>query len=70
MAAQFHELTRREREVLDQVARGLSNAAIAQALSVAPKTVRNHVSNVCGKLAVSSRAELVVEARNAGFGID
>jgi pimeloyl-ACP methyl ester carboxylesterase/DNA-binding CsgD family transcriptional regulator len=67
-AAQFHELTRRECEVLDQVARGLSNAAIARALSLAPKTVRNHVSNVCGKLAVSSRAKLVVEARNAGFG--
>jgi len=70
MAAQFHELTRRESEVLDQVARGQSNAAIAQALSLAPKTVRNHVSNVCGKLAVSNRSELVVEARNAGFGID
>ncbi|MEE4303806.1 MAG: alpha/beta fold hydrolase [Wenzhouxiangella sp.] len=69
-AAQFHELTPRESQVLDQVARGLSNAAIASALSLAPKTVRNHVSNVCGKLAVSSRAELVVEARNAGFGSD
>lgn len=70
MAAQFHELTRRECEVLDQVARGLSNAAIARGLSLAPKTVRNHVSNICSKLAVSNRSELVIEARNAGFGID
>lgn len=67
--AGFHELTRRERVVLDHVARGRSNAAIASALSLAPKTVRNHVSNICGKLAVSSRPELIIEARNAGFGI-
>lgn len=73
----FHEidirdlqLTRRERIVLDHVARGHSNAAIASALSLAPKTVRNHVSNICGKLAVSTRPELVIEARNAGFGIE
>lgn len=70
MPAKFHELTRREQTVLDYVARGYSNAAIASALSLAPKTVRNHVSNIFGKLAVSNRAELVVEARNAGFGID
>jgi len=70
MAAQFHELTRRECEILDHVARGRSNASIARALSLAPKTVRNHVSNICGKLAVSNRVELVVEGRNAGFGIN
>ncbi|MDK8465248.1 alpha/beta fold hydrolase [Marinobacter sp. SS13-12] len=68
--AGFHDLTRRERVVLDHVARGRSNAAIAGALSLAPKTVRNHVSNICGKLAVSSRPELVIEARNAGFGLE
>lgn len=68
--AGFQDLTRRERVVLDHVARGRSNAAIASALSLAPKTVRNHVSNICGKLAVSSRPELMIEARNAGFGIE
>jgi len=67
--AGFHELTRRERVVLDHVARGQSNLAIASTLSLAPKTVRNHVSNICGKLAVSTRTELVIEARNAGFGM-
>ncbi|WP_227537991.1 alpha/beta fold hydrolase [Marinobacter vulgaris] len=69
-AAGFHELTRRERVVLNHVARGQSNAAIASALSLAPKTVRNHVSNISAKLAVSTRPELVIEARNAGFGIE
>lgn len=64
----FHELTRRECEVLEQVARGRSNTHIADTLSLAPKTVRNHVSSICGKLAISTRSELVVEARNAGFG--
>jgi len=68
--AGFHELTRRERVVLDHVARGQSNTTIANSLSLAPKTVRNHVSNICAKLAVSSRPELVIEARNAGFGIE
>jgi pimeloyl-ACP methyl ester carboxylesterase/DNA-binding CsgD family transcriptional regulator len=66
----FHELTHRECEVLEQIARGRSNTHIAGTLSLAPKTVRNHVSNICGKLAVSTRSELVVEARNAGFGDD
>jgi len=66
--AGFDELTRREREVLDQVARGLPNGVIASRLSLSPKTIRNHVSNICGKLVVSGRSELVVEARNAGFG--
>jgi len=70
MPAHFHELTRREQAVLEHVARGRSNAAIASALSLAPKTIRNHVSNILGKLAVSSRTQLVVEARDAGFGID
>lgn len=64
----FHELTRRECEVLEQVAQGRSNTHIAGTLSLAPKTVRNHVSNICGKLAISTRSELLVEARNAGFG--
>ena len=61
-------LTRREIEVLDLIARGRSNAEIASALSIAPKTVRNHVTNLFGKLGVSHRAEAVVRALEAGFG--
>ena len=67
-AAPFPELTDREREVLDLLARGLTNAAIAARLVVSEKTIRNHVSNVFAKLQVGSRAEAVARARDAGFG--
>jgi DNA-binding NarL/FixJ family response regulator len=66
--APFPELTEREREVLDMVARGLTNAAIARELVVSDKTVRNHVSNVFAKLHVAGRAEAVARARDAGLG--
>jgi len=67
-ASPFPELTEREREILDLVARGLTNAAIARRLVVSDKTVRNHVSNVFGKLHVADRAEAVARARDAGMG--
>jgi DNA-binding NarL/FixJ family response regulator len=66
--APFPELTDREREVLDMVARGLTNAAIARELVVSDKTIRNHVSNVFAKLHVAGRAEAVARARDAGLG--
>ena len=64
----FPELTDREREILDLVARGLTNAEIARRLVVSDKTVRNHVSNVFAKLRVAGRAEAVARARDAGLG--
>jgi DNA-binding NarL/FixJ family response regulator len=64
----FAELTDREREVLDLVARGLTNPAIARRLFLSEKTVRNHVSNVFAKLHVAGRAEAVAKARDAGLG--
>jgi DNA-binding NarL/FixJ family response regulator len=67
-AVPFPELTDREREILDLVARGLTNAAIARQLVVSDKTVRNHVSNVFAKLHVTGRAEAVARARDAGLG--
>jgi DNA-binding NarL/FixJ family response regulator len=67
-AAPFPELTEREREVLDLVARGLTNAEIAGRLVVSDKTVRNHVSNVFAKLHVTTRAGAVARARDAGLG--
>jgi DNA-binding NarL/FixJ family response regulator len=68
VAEPFPELTEREREVLDLVARGLTNAEIARRLVVSDKTVRNHVSNVFAKLHVTGRAEAVARARDAGLG--
>jgi DNA-binding NarL/FixJ family response regulator len=61
-------LTRREREVLDLVARGLDNASIAKQLCISGKTVRNTVSHIFDKLSVRSRAQAVVLARKAGLG--
>jgi DNA-binding NarL/FixJ family response regulator len=65
---QLPELTSREREVLDLVARGLPNGEIADRLFLSEKTVRNHVSNIFTKLHVGDRAAAVARARDAGFG--
>jgi len=65
---QFPELSVREREVLDLVARGLGNQAIARRLAVNEKTVRNHISNVLAKIGVATRSEAIVKARSAGLG--
>ncbi|GIH28859.1 DNA-binding response regulator [Acrocarpospora phusangensis] len=50
-------ITRREREVLNLLAQGLSNASIAIRLGLTEKTVKNHLNSVFGKLNVSSRTE-------------
>lgn len=68
-ALPFPELTAREREVLDLVARGLTNTAIARRLMLSEKTVRNNVSNVFAKLGVGNRSAAVAKARDAGLGI-
>jgi DNA-binding NarL/FixJ family response regulator len=64
----FPELTDREREVLSLIANGDNNTEIADRLSISPKTVRNHVSNIFNKLQVADRAQAIVRAREAGFG--
>lgn len=61
-------LTARERQLLDLIARGLSNTAISERMGIAPKTVGNHISSVFLKLRVATRAEAIVLARDAGFG--
>jgi DNA-binding NarL/FixJ family response regulator len=66
----FPELTDREREVLDRVARGETNPVIAQALYLSPRTVANHVSNILSKLHATDRTDIALRARNAGFGAD
>lgn len=65
--ALFPELTTREREVLVLLAQGLHNPEIGQRLGVRPKTVRNHISNILTKLAVSDRTAAVLRARQAGL---
>ncbi len=64
----FPELTGREREILDHVARGEANGSIAHALSLSPRTVANHVSNVLNKLQAVDRAQAIIRAREAGLG--
>lgn len=64
----FPQLTDREREVLELVAQGRSNADIAARLRLSQKTVRNHVSNILTKLQVADRAQAIVRARDAGLG--
>jgi DNA-binding NarL/FixJ family response regulator len=62
------ELTDREREILDLIAKGQSNAAIAKQLVLSPKTVSNYVSNIFSKLQVADRAQAMLRAREAGLG--
>lgn len=64
----FPELTAREREILDLIARAETNAQIAERLTISLKTVRNHVSNIYSKLQVADRAQAALRARDAGLG--
>ncbi|MGA8950547.1 MAG: alpha/beta fold hydrolase [Xanthobacteraceae bacterium] len=62
------ELTPRERDLLEFVAQGSDNKEIATTLNISVKTVRNHLSTIFSKLGASSRAQVIVQARDAGFG--
>lgn len=64
----FPDLTPREREVLNLIAAGHGNAAIAVQLGLAPATISNHISSIFAKLQVASRAEAIIRARSAGLG--
>lgn len=63
----FGALSSREREILTLITEGLSNAQIAERLSLSEKTVRNHVSHLFDKLGVWTRAQAMVFARDHGF---
>jgi DNA-binding NarL/FixJ family response regulator len=63
----FPQLTERELEILGSLAERKSNAEIAAALFLSPKTVRNYVSAIFGKLQVADRAEAGLMARAAGL---
>lgn len=64
----FPDLTDREFEILEMMARGLTNTAIANRLVISEKTVRNYVSMIFSKLQVTSRGEAIAKARQAGVG--
>ena len=64
----FPELTTRERDILDFIAQGDSNAKIARQLYLSPKTVGNHISHIFTKLQVADRAQAIIRAREAGLG--
>jgi two-component system response regulator DegU len=63
----LHILTRRECEVLQMLADGMSNRSIGEALFISEKTVKNHVSNILQKMNVNDRTQAVVEAIKNGW---
>jgi DNA-binding NarL/FixJ family response regulator len=64
----YFTLTEREKEVLKALTKGYSNQQLAELLMVSPKTVHNHLYNIYSKIGVSTRAEAIVWAMEAGFG--
>lgn len=60
-------LTKRELEILQMLARGLSNEAISKQLYISPTTARNHIQNILGKMGVHSKLEAVAYAVRAGY---
>lgn len=63
------QLTRREFQVLDLIARGLSNDEIANELQLAAATVRNYITSLYGKIGTGSRAAAIIWARERGIGL-
>jgi len=64
----FPELTEREFEVLELIARARNNQEIAETLNISMKTVSNHISNIFSKLQVADRTQAIFKARDAGLG--
>lgn len=68
-ASVFPELTARENEILELMAKGMGNHEIAAQLFLSEKTIRNNVGSVLTKLQVRDRASAIVKAREAGLGL-
>jgi len=69
-APTMFDLTERERQILCRLTVGESNKEIARALDLAEKTVRNHLHNVFGKMAVADRTQAVILAIRCGLCTD
>ena len=66
----FSELTEREHEILELIAKGYNNPTISNHLVLSIKTVQNYVSSILSKLQVADRSQAIVRARQAGYGQD
>jgi len=66
-SVELAELTTREREILDLICQGLSDADMSQALGLSPNTIRNHVSSLFRKLGVNRRSAAIIWARERGL---
>jgi DNA-binding NarL/FixJ family response regulator len=64
----IEQLSDRERDVLSLVARGMENEEIAEALSISPRTAKNHVSSILAKLGLPSRVQAAIYAVRRGLG--
>lgn len=67
-ATPFPALTKRETEILDAVAAGLTNPEIGRRMFLSTKTVANNVSAILAKLHLAERSQAIVVARDAGLG--
>ncbi len=68
VGAVFDELTQREREILEGIARGQTNSEIAAQLNLSVKTISNAISNILLKVHATDRAKLMLMALDAGMG--
>jgi len=68
LPTELQGLTEREREVLEQIARGLTNHEIAEKMVISEKTVKTHVSNLLDKLGLEDRTRAAIWALKHGLG--